>query len=116
MLALAVVAAVFAAGLRAAGQAVPDDPAAQYQLASQLYESAQYREALGAYELATHSDDEDLVARARKGKVRTALRIAEFDVAWREAEILTAGAVADGEARTLLGDALWANGRFDEAD
>jgi len=116
VLALAVVAAVFAAGLRAAGQAVPDDPAAQYQLASQLYESAQYREALGAYELATHSDDEDLVARARKGKVRTALRIAEFDVAWREAEILTAGAVADGEARTLLGDALWANGRFDEAD
>lgn len=116
VLSLAVVGALFTFGLRAAGQATPDDPAAQYQLATQLYDAARYREALGAYESASRSDDEALVARARKGKVRVALRIAEFELAWREAEQLNADSTADGEARTLLGDALWANGRFDEAD
>jgi Flp pilus assembly protein TadD/predicted aspartyl protease len=108
-------AAALALGLRVSGQATPDDPAAQYQLATQLYESAQYREALAAYDLATRTDDAGLVARARKGRVRTALRIAEFELAWREAELLNEGA-SDAEGKTLLGDALWAVGRFDESD
>ena len=43
-------AAVFSLGIRAADQATPLDPAAQYQLATELYESARYREAIGAYE------------------------------------------------------------------
>ena len=109
-------AAVVALGARLAGQVAPEDPAAQYQLATQLYDTSQYREALAAYDAATRSDDADLVARARKGKVRAALRIAEFDVAWREAGLLNESPSGDGEARTLLGDALWAIGRFDEAD
>lgn len=112
----AVLAAVVAVGLRAGGQDAPDDPAAQYQLATQLYETARYREALAAYDLATRSDDASLVVRARRGRVRAALRIAEFDLAWREAELLNEGPAADPEGRTLLGDALWAMGRFDEAD
>jgi len=111
-----VLAAVLALGLRASGQATPDDPAAQFQLGGELYESARYREALAAFELAARSDDPALVARARKGTVRTALRIAEFELAWREAELLNDGPGADPEARTLLGDALWAMGRFDESD
>ncbi len=110
-----VVVAALALGLRASGQATPDDPAAQYQLATQMYGDARYREALTAYDLAARSDDTALVARARKGRVRTALRIAEFDLAWREAELLNEGP-SDAEGRTLLGDALWAMGRFDEAD
>jgi len=109
-------AAVSALGVRAAGQAAPQDPSAQFQLATELYESARYREALGAYEMVTRADDEGLVARARKGKVRSALRIAEFETAWREADLLNDNETADTEARTLLGDALWAIGRFDEAD
>jgi len=113
---LAVVAAAFTFGPRVAGQATAEDPAAQYQLATQHFETAHYREALSAYELAAQSGDAALVARARKGKVRTALRIAEFDLAWREAESLNTDASPDGEARTLLGDALWSMGRFDEAD
>ena len=109
-------AAVSTLGMRAAEQAAPQDPSAQYQLATQLYESARYREALGAYEQVAQSGDEGLVARARKGKVRSALRIAEFETAWREADLLNQNETADAEARTLLGDALWASGRFDEAD
>jgi Flp pilus assembly protein TadD/predicted aspartyl protease len=111
-----VLAAVAAFGLRAGGQTSADDPAAQYQAATDLYESARYREALAAYDLATRSDDVALVARARKGRVRAALRIAEFDLAWREAELLNEDSTTDPEGRTLLGDALWAMGRFDEAD
>jgi Flp pilus assembly protein TadD/predicted aspartyl protease len=112
----AVLAALLVSGLRAGGQAATDDPAAQFQLATQLYETARYREALDAYDLAARGDDTALVARARKGRVRTALRIAEFDLAWREAELLNEGPGSDPEARTLLGDALWAMGRFDESD
>jgi tetratricopeptide (TPR) repeat protein len=111
----AVVVAALALGLRASGQATSDDPAAQFQLATQLYETARYREALAAYDLAARSDDGALVARARKGRVRTALRIAEFELAWREAERLNDGP-SDAEGQTLLGDALWSVGRFDEAD
>lgn len=116
VLVLAVAGAVCVLDRRAAGQAAPEDPAAQYQIATQMYESARYREALGAYDLAIRTDDAALIMRARKGKVRAALRIAEFDLAWREAKLLTTRPGSDGEGRTLLGDALWANGRFDEAD
>ena len=116
VLSLAAVAAVSSFGLRAAGQAAQEDPASQYQLATDFYESARYRDALNAYDLALRGDDAALGTRARKGKVRAALRIAEFDVALAEAETLNIGETPDTEARTLLGDALWANGLFDEAD
>lgn len=116
VLSVAAVAAVFTLGLHAAGQVAQEDPAAQFQLATDHFESARYREALDAYDLAMRGDAA-LVTRARKGKVRAALRIAEFDLALAEAETLNgAGAAADAEAQTLLGDALWANGLFDEAD
>jgi Flp pilus assembly protein TadD/predicted aspartyl protease len=116
VLGAAAVAAVFQLSIRASGQAAPPDPAAQYTLGTELYDSAKYREAITAFEAAALSDDEALVMRARKGKVRSALRIAEFELALREAITLTESSAADAEARTLLGDALWANGRFDEAD
>ena len=116
VLSLAAVAAVSSFGLRAAGQAAQEDPAAQFQLATDFYDSARYWDALSAYDLALRGDDAALGTRARKGKVRAALRIAEFDLARAEAETLNAGEMPDTEARTLLGDALWANGLFDEAD
>ena len=116
VLGAAAVAAVFLLGIRASGQAAPPDPAAQYTLGTALYDAAKYREAITAFEAAALADDEALVVRARKGTIRSALRIAEFELALREAVTLTESRGADAEARTLLGDALWANGRFDEAD
>lgn len=113
---LTALAAVTAFSLRAVAQVPPDDPAALLERATALYESARYSEALDVYDAATRGDDEALADRARRGKVRTALRVAEFEMAWREAERLNSDQFADAESRTLLGDALWAMGRFDEAD
>ena len=116
VLSLAAVAALSTFGLRAAGQAAQEDPAAQLQIATDFFESARYGEALNAYDLVLRGDDAVLATRARKGKVRAALRIADFDLARVEAETLNSGEMPDTAARTLLGDALWANGLFDEAD
>ena len=116
VLSLAAIAAVSTFAIRAAGQADAEDSAAQFQLATEFYESARYREALSAYDRAARGDDGALGIRARKGKVRTALRIAEFDLARAEAENLDAFEVPDIESKALLGDALWASGLFDEAD
>ena len=57
-----------------------------------------------------------LALRARKGKVRTALRVAEFALARTEAERLRSDAPRDADAQALYGDALWAAGLFDDAD
>ncbi|MBI4263367.1 MAG: retroviral-like aspartic protease family protein [Acidobacteria bacterium] len=108
-------AIVAALTLSAAGQDALD-PAASFQLAAQLYDAGRYREALEAYDLATRGGDAALAGRARRGKVRAALRVAEFELARREAETLVAAPAADAEARTLHADALWATGLFDEAD
>ena len=113
---LAALAALFTLGVHAADQTAPQDPAAQYQLATEFFEDARYREAVDAYDLATQADDDALVTRARKGKVRASLRIAEFEPALREAEELMDDPAADAESQTLLADALWATGSFDEAD
>lgn len=95
---------------------VNGDADLQFQLGSLLFEETRYREAVDAFDRATGSDDPDLVLRARKGKVKAALRIAEFALARSEAETLRAQAPNDAEALSLYGDALWAFGLFDDAD
>ena len=92
------------------------DAELQYQLGSVLLDSSRYREAVAAFESATKSDDAALVMRARKGKIRAALRIAEFGIAQETAEALHAQPNVDAEGIALYGDALWASGRFDDAD
>jgi hypothetical protein len=88
----------------------------QYQLGSLLFEETRYREALDAFARASNTDDTALALRARKGKVRSALRIAEFGVARTDAEAMRNQAPGDAEVLSLYGDALWAFGLFDEAD
>src|SRR5687768_18359040 len=53
---------------------------------------------------------------ARKGKIRTSLKVAEFGLARQEAEKLAGTLTGDADAQALLGDALWSNGLLDEAD
>ncbi|NOT27538.1 MAG: tetratricopeptide repeat protein [Acidobacteria bacterium] len=116
-LSLAALAALYTLSPHAAGQvAASADPATQIQIGNEAFEAARYQEAIDAYNRAIESSDPALVMRARKGKVRTALRVAEFELARVEAETLTAGPNSDAESQTLLGDALWGNGLFDEAD
>ena len=92
------------------------DAELQYQLGSVLLNDSRYREAVEAFERATKTDDASLVMRARKGKIRAALRIAEFGIAHETAESLYAQPDVDAEGIALYGDALWASGRFDDAD
>jgi Flp pilus assembly protein TadD/predicted aspartyl protease len=116
VLAFAAAAAVFTLGPRVLGQAAQNDPAAQIQLATEHFDAARYREAMDSYDAAMRGADAGLVLRARKGKIRAGLRIAEFELARIEAETLVNDAPRDAEALTLLGDAMWANGLFDESD
>jgi hypothetical protein len=108
-----VAVSVLAVGMKAA---VNSDADLQFQLGTLLFDETRYWEALQAFDRATHTDDAGLAVRARKGKIRTALRIAEFTDARKEAEALRAQVPRDAEAVALYGDALWASGLFDEAD
>jgi Flp pilus assembly protein TadD len=88
----------------------------QLQLGTLLYDETRYQEALVAFTEATKTDDPRLAVAARKGTVRTSLKVAEFTRARQEAEILRALAAEDPEALTLHADALWSAGLFDEAE
>ena len=92
------------------------DAELQYQLASVLFDDTRYRESVEAFDRAMKSADPAMVLRASKGKIRAALRIAEFGIAREAAERLHARPDVDAEGVALYGDALWAAGRFDEAD
>ena len=87
-----------------------------FQLANQLFEENRLHEALKAFDRATQTDDVGLATQARKGKIRTSLKVAEFGLARQEAEKLVGAQSTDADALALLGDALWSNGLFDEAD
>jgi Flp pilus assembly protein TadD/predicted aspartyl protease len=96
--------------------AADTDADLQLQLATLLYDETRYQEALQAFDQATRADDPLVAVRARKGSVRTSLKVAEFGRARREAEALRKIAPTDPEATALYGDALWSAGLFDEAD
>ena len=92
------------------------DAALQLQLGTVLFEETRFHDALDAFDRALRSDQPALVVRARMGKIRSALRVAEFALARREAETLRREASRDAEALSLYGDAVWSAGLFDEAD
>src|SRR5688500_12861075 len=113
---VSVAATLFVATSLALRADVTADADLQFQLGSLLFEETRYREAIDAFDRAIRGDDPALTVRARKGKVRAALRIAEFGIARSEAETLRAQPGVDAEALSLFGDALWAFGLFDDAD
>lgn len=92
------------------------DAELQYQLGVILLDDSRYREAMAAFDRAAETKDPGLVMRARKGKIRAALRIAEFGVAHETAQTLHAQPDVDAEGIAFYGDALWASGWFDDAD
>jgi len=113
---IACAAALLVGGSFIARAQVTADAELQYQLGSLLYDETRYPEALQAFEQATKSADKGMAIRARKGVVRSSLKVAEFKHARAEAEQLRADAPADADALALYADALWSAGQFDEAD
>jgi tetratricopeptide (TPR) repeat protein len=102
--------------LQADDRIAADDAELQFQLGNLLSDETRFREALDAFDKAIQTEDRSLQLRARAGKVKTALRIAEFDLAQKEGELLRASAPTDPEMLSLYADSLWAGGFFDEAD
>ena len=92
------------------------DAEQQFQAATRLYEEARYAEAMVAFDQVLRTDDPALAVRARKGKVRSALRSAEFTTARNEAEALRAAAADDAEAVGIYADSLFSVGLFEEAE
>jgi predicted aspartyl protease/Flp pilus assembly protein TadD len=88
----------------------------QLQLGKSLFEQGQYLDALDAYRNAVRSEDSAVSRQARAGIVLAALRIAEFNLARREAEALVNLAPRSPEALALYADSLWASGLFDAAE
>jgi tetratricopeptide (TPR) repeat protein len=82
--------------------AVGSDADLQLQLATLLYDETRYQEALQAFDQAAQADDPGIAVRARKGSVRTSLKVAEFGKARREAETLRKLAPSDTEAIALV--------------
>jgi Flp pilus assembly protein TadD/predicted aspartyl protease len=103
--------------LRADDAAPTHDDQLQFQLATVFFNDTKYYEAMDAFRRAEKATKDPLLAlRARKGRVNSALRVAEFTMAHEEAERLRADAPRDPDVLTLHGDSLWAAGMFDEAE
>jgi tetratricopeptide (TPR) repeat protein len=115
-LVLAVVVAGSAFGVTASEQAESETAESLLQRATVLFEARQFHEALETFDLAIRAGEGPQVVQARIGKIRSALRVAEFGVALRDGEALRAEAAEDPEALAVYGDTLWAAGLFDEAD
>jgi Flp pilus assembly protein TadD/predicted aspartyl protease len=116
LLLAALVAAVGFSLVVRAQEVAPGDAALQFQLGEVLFGEARYRESLVAFDRATRAADSTLVVRARKGKIRSALRIAEFTMARLEGDLLRQAVPEDADALALYADTLWSSGWFDESD
>jgi Flp pilus assembly protein TadD/predicted aspartyl protease len=116
--AVAVSALVGAATLVIKADTTPSSQASevQLQLGNLLYSEGRYLDALDAYKNALRTAPSDNMRGARIGVISSALRVAEFDLARREAEKLVKADPTGPDAMSLYGDALWASGLFDEAE
>ncbi len=114
-IALLVVAATFVIH----ADATPASQAAdiELQLGRLYFDEGRYVESLDAYRHALDvAPDSSRVRQARVGVIQCALRVAKFDDARREADVLLASAPNNPEAMALYGDSLWAAGLFEDAE
>jgi len=102
--------------IHADGQILSQAADIELRLGRMLFDQGQYPEALEAYRSAVNADDSATVRQARAGVISSALRVADFDLARREADTLVKAAPGDPDAVSLYGDSLWASGLFDAAE
>jgi predicted aspartyl protease/Flp pilus assembly protein TadD len=111
-----VLAAAMMTGVTAGAQrrAPASEMQVKFQDADRAFADARYEDSYKQYNVVM-SNGGDLAVPALKGMIRSALRLSSFQIAHQEAEALRA-TTTDADAFTLYGDALWADGLFDEAD
>jgi tetratricopeptide (TPR) repeat protein len=90
--------------------------AVQLQIGDLLSSEGRFLDALDAYKLALKYAPPDNARRPRIGVIAASLRVAEFDLARQEAEILFKAEPTTPDVMALYGDALWASGLFQEAE
>src|SRR5438067_9755850 len=88
----------------------------QLQLGDLLYSEGRYSDSLEAYKNALRTSPQDRAKRPRVGLIASALRVAEFDLARKEAEKLNQSDPKSPDSMALYGDALWSAGLFEEAE
>jgi tetratricopeptide (TPR) repeat protein len=88
----------------------------QIHLAQQFFVDGRYQDALHAFQAALAVATPDQRRAVRAGIIQSALRVAEFEIAHVQADLLVNEAPRDPSALALDGDALWAAGLFDEAE
>ncbi len=88
----------------------------QLQLGDLLFSEGRFLDSLDAYKLALQSALPDNTRRPRIGVIASALRVAEFELARSEAELLHTADPTGPDVMALYGDALWASGLFQEAE
>ncbi|TAK16002.1 MAG: tetratricopeptide repeat protein [Acidobacteria bacterium] len=95
----------------------PMSPADGIEFGDDMLTKGRYPEAIVAYQRARlASTDEYQRVRAGAGEVKGILRMAGFGAAVDEAASLVESAPRNPRAIAVLGDALWAAGRFTEAE
>jgi Flp pilus assembly protein TadD/predicted aspartyl protease len=88
----------------------------ELQVGDLYYSEGRFLESFAAYRHAVNGLNQKTLRRARVGLIRSALWVAEFDVARQEAETLVRAEPRDAEALSLYGDSLWATGEFAAAE
>jgi tetratricopeptide (TPR) repeat protein/predicted aspartyl protease len=102
---------------RAEGTTPSQSVEIQLQLADLLFGEGKFQESLEAYrKAASGAPPTDRLRQARGGVIQSALRVAEYEVAHQEAEKLIHESPRAPESIALYADALWASGRFEEAE
>ena len=118
--ALTVVLLVSACSLLLLAKEIPSGDAGslQLQVADMLFSRSDYRAALALYRSVAENEGQEVSVRTRgrMGMVRSALRVAEFQVAASQAASIEIAAPDDPSALSVVGDALWAAGRFGDAE
>jgi tetratricopeptide (TPR) repeat protein len=95
----------------------PMSPTDGIAFGDDMLTKARYPEAILAYQRARlAATDEPMRVRAGAGEVKGILRMAGFASAVDEAASLVESAPTSARAIAVLGDALWASGRFTEAE
>jgi tetratricopeptide (TPR) repeat protein/predicted aspartyl protease len=88
----------------------------QIQLGDLLFADGKYQDSLDAYRNAERVATFDRLRYAQAGIVLSALHVAEFEMARKEAEKLIEATPRNPQMLSLYGDALWASGLFQEAE
>ncbi len=93
-----------------------ESAAIQLQAADFFFSQGLFQASLESYRNALRSAEPGIVRAARVGLIQSALRVADFDIARREAETLFHAEPKQPDAMSLYGDTLWASGLFAEAE